>query len=78
VDELYVIARRVLLDALDALDEHRDATILVGAQAIYLQTGDADLGVAEYTTDVDLAFDPFDALLAGRGVGHTLTRSCHP
>jgi hypothetical protein len=58
VDELYVIARRVLLDALDALGEHRDATILVGAQAIYLHTGDADLGVAEYTTDADLALDP--------------------
>ena len=58
MDELYVIARQVLLDALDALGEHREATILVGAQAIYLHTGDADLGVAEYTTDADLAFDP--------------------
>ena len=58
MDELYVIARRVLLDALEALGEHRDATILVGAQAIYLHTGDADLGVAEYTTDADLALDP--------------------
>jgi hypothetical protein len=58
VDELYVIARRVLLDALDALGEHRDATILVGAQAIYLHTGDADLGVAECTTDADLVLDP--------------------
>lgn len=58
MDELYVIARRVLLDALDALGEHREATILVGAQAIYLHTGDADLGVAEYTTDADLALDP--------------------
>lgn len=58
MDELYVIARCVLLDALGALGEHRDATILVGAQAIYLHTGDADLGVAEYTTDVDLALDP--------------------
>jgi hypothetical protein len=58
VDELYVIARRLLLDALDALGEHKGATILVGAQAIYLHTGDADLGVAEYTTDADLTFDP--------------------
>jgi hypothetical protein len=62
VDELYVIARRVLLDALEALGEHRDATILVGAQAIYLHTGASELGVAEYTTDADLALDP--ALLA--------------
>lgn len=58
MDELYVIARRVLLDALVALGEHRSATILVGAQAVYLHTGDAELGVAEYTTDVDLALDP--------------------
>ncbi len=58
MDELYVIARRVLLDALEALGPHRDATILVGAQAIYLHTGDADLAVAEYTTDADLALDP--------------------
>lgn len=58
MDELYVLARRVLLDALDALGNHRGATILVGAQAIYLHTGDADLGVAEYTTDADLALDP--------------------
>ena len=62
MDELYVLARRVLLDALEALGEHREATILVGAQAIYLHTGAADLAVAEYTTDADLALDP--ALLA--------------
>jgi hypothetical protein len=58
VDELYVIVRRVLLDALEALGPHRNATILVGAQAIYLHTGDAELAVAEYTTDADLALDP--------------------
>lgn len=58
MDELYVIARRVLLDVLEALGPHRDATILVGAQAIYLHTGDAELAVAEYTTDADLALDP--------------------
>ena len=39
MDERYVIARRVLLDALEALGEHREATILVGAQAIYLHAG---------------------------------------
>ncbi len=58
VDELYLIARRVLLDALEALGPHRDAAILVGAQAIYLHTGKADIGVAEYTTDADFALDP--------------------
>jgi hypothetical protein len=45
VDDLYVLARRVLLDALDALGIHRDAIVLVGAQAIYLRCGEADLAV---------------------------------
>jgi hypothetical protein len=58
VDELYVIARRVLLDALEALADHRNALILVGAQAIYLRTGEADLAVSPYTTDADLGIDP--------------------
>lgn len=58
VDELYVAARRVLLDALEALREHRDAMVLVGAQAIYLRVGESDLAVAPYTTDGDLAIDP--------------------
>ena len=52
-DPLYVRARGALLDAGKALDAHRDAIVLVGAQAIYLHTGDADLAVAEYTTDAD-------------------------
>jgi hypothetical protein len=58
VDELYVLARRVLLDALVALGEHRGAAILAGAQAIYLRVGEGDLAVAPYTTDGDLAIDP--------------------
>ena len=58
VDELYVLARRVLLDALDALGSHRGAIVLVGAQAVYLRVGEADLAVAPFTTDGDLAIDP--------------------
>jgi hypothetical protein len=58
VDELYVLARRVLLDALDALGAHRDAMVLVGAQAVYLRVGEGDLAVAPFTTDGDLAIDP--------------------
>lgn len=54
----YVLARRVLLDALAALAGQRDAIVLVGAQAIYLNVGDADLAVAPMTTDGDLAIDP--------------------
>jgi hypothetical protein len=57
-DQAYVLARLVLLDALEALDDQRDAVILVGAQAIYLHTGDADLAVAPFTTDADVAIDP--------------------
>lgn len=57
-DELYVRARRALLDAVEALAPHPDAVVLVGAQAIYLHTGDSDLAVAEYTTDADLTFSP--------------------
>ena len=54
-DPSYVAARRVLLDALEDLADHRDAIIVVGAQAVYLRTGAANVGVAEYTTDGDLA-----------------------
>ena len=62
MDEMYGVARRVLLDALEALGEHRQAIIVVGAQALYLRTGEADIAVSPYTTDGDLALDP--ALLA--------------
>lgn len=54
----YVEARRVLLDALEALGTQRDAVVLAGAQAVYLRTGPASLAIAEYTTDGDLAVDP--------------------
>lgn len=53
-----IYARTALLDALEALGAHRDSIILVGAQAIYLRTGQADVALAEYTTDADLAIDP--------------------
>ncbi|MHB1740917.1 MAG: hypothetical protein ACYCXA_15835 [Actinomycetes bacterium] len=54
----YVLARSVLLDALQALGPHLDAVVLVGAQAVYLHTGDADLNVVPTTTDADLALFP--------------------
>ena len=60
----YVRARTVLLDALDALGAHRDAVVLVGAQAVYLHSGDGDLVTAPTTTDADLALAPDG--LAGR------------
>jgi hypothetical protein len=55
--ELYVAARRVLLDAAEALAEQRDALILVGAQAVYLRSEDADIPVALYTADADIGID---------------------
>jgi len=57
-DPLYVRARAALLEAVEALDVHLGAIVLVGAQAIYLHTGDADLAGAEYTTDADFTVSP--------------------
>jgi hypothetical protein len=58
LDPQYVVARGVLLDALEALGEQRDAVVVVGAQAIYMHTGAIELAVAEYTTDADITIDP--------------------
>jgi len=57
-DPLYVAARTALLDALEAIGRHRDAVVLVGAQAVYVRAGTSELAVAAYTTDADLAIDP--------------------
>lgn len=58
LDPEYVAARRVLLDALEGLQAHRQAIVLVGAQAIYLRVGTGDLAIAPFTTDGDLALNP--------------------
>lgn len=58
LDPKYILARRVLLDALAALGPQREAVVLVGAQAIYIQVGEADLAVPVMTTDGDLTLDP--------------------
>lgn len=55
--DLLVAARSALLDALEALRAHRDAVIVIGAQAIYLHTGAGAVGMAEATKDSDLALD---------------------
>ena len=55
-DPLYIRARTALLDA--ALAEQLNALVLVGAQAIYLQTGHAEFAAAEYTTDADFCVSP--------------------
>ncbi len=59
-DPLYVAARSVLLDALEALGSQREAVVVVGAQAVYLRTGEGDISVAPYTIDADLAVSPND------------------
>jgi hypothetical protein len=56
--ELLVAARSALLDALAALAAHREALVLIGAQAIYLHTDAAAVALAETTKDSDLAVDP--------------------
>ncbi|WP_327411421.1 hypothetical protein OG458_42840 (plasmid) [Streptomyces sp. NBC_01281] len=60
-EELTQAARRVLLDALTALAEHREALTVVGAQAVYLRTSGARIRSAAYTADGDISIDP-DAL----------------
>jgi len=57
-DDLLIRARSALLDALDALDEHRDSVVVIGAQAVYLRTASVRVAVAEATKDSDLAIDP--------------------
>ncbi|MFD6279027.1 hypothetical protein ACFWFI_26195 [Streptomyces sp. NPDC060209] len=57
-DELNLAARKVLLDALIALEDHREALTVVGAQAVYLRTIDAAISSASYTSDGDISIDP--------------------
>jgi hypothetical protein len=54
----YIEARRVLLDALSALQPHLDAVVLVGAQAVYLRTEGRIAGYQPFTTDADIVLDP--------------------
>lgn len=63
LDPEYIEARTVLLDALDALADHRQALVVVGAQAVYLRTDPLE-GYQPFTTDADVVVDP--ALLPPR------------
>ncbi|MEU7213930.1 hypothetical protein AB0B06_36765 [Streptomyces sp. NPDC044989] len=56
--ELNQAARSALLDALIALQSHRDALTIVGAQAVYLRTHTATLRSAAHTSDGDISIDP--------------------
>ncbi len=82
LDEQYIRARAALLDAAEALAPHLDSIVLVGAQAIYLHTGAADLVVAEFTTDADFSVEPAllgnEPLLAELLEARGFTRREHP
>lgn len=54
----YIEARRVLLDALVALQPHIGAIVLIGAQAVYLRTAERLATYQPFTTDSDLVVDP--------------------
>lgn len=56
--DVYVAARVALLDALEALGEHANEAVVIGAQAVYLHTGAADVAIAPFTIDGDLVIDP--------------------
>lgn len=56
--ELRVQTRAALLDALEALGEHRENVVVIGAQAVYLHTGEVRVAIPEETKDADLAIDP--------------------
>ena len=60
---------------LSALAPHGKAVVVVGAQAVYLRTYDANLAVAPDTTDGDLVIDPSvlgDESLLGEAMAHAL------
>jgi hypothetical protein len=71
----YSVARRALLDALDALGNQRDAVILCGAQAVYLHAGEGDFAVAPTTFDADLMLDP--ALIHEEPLIRSLMEAAH-
>jgi hypothetical protein len=55
--DLRVRTRRALLDALEALNDQLSALVLIGAQALYLHTGDVDVAIPEETKDADIGID---------------------
>ncbi|WOH18099.1 hypothetical protein IRJ34_17350 [Paenarthrobacter sp. GOM3] len=57
-DDLLVLSRSALLDALEALSDQTTAVIVIGAQAIYLHAGNAPVALAAATKDSDLVVDP--------------------
>lgn len=62
VDARLVETRTALLNAIEALAPFRSNLIVVGAQAVYMLTGDVPVGLAATTKDSDVVIDP--AMLA--------------
>ncbi len=57
-NQLWVDSRTALLDVLEALGDHAERVVLVGAQAIYLRCEDSALSIAPFTKDADIALIP--------------------
>ncbi len=55
--DLRVRTRGALLDALDALHAQLDALIVIGAQALFLHTGEVDVAIPVETKDADIGID---------------------
>lgn len=67
-----VIARSVMLDALDALIDHRSALTIIGAQAVYEQTKSLIGRPNVATKDADVCVDP-SLLAAGPLLADAMT-----
>jgi hypothetical protein len=60
IDPAYLTARKALLDVLDVLGPHSKSIVLVGAQAIYIHTGETEFAISPFTYDADLAINPIE------------------
>ena len=52
------MAREVLLDALAAMGPDIETAVVVGAQAVYIRSGEGDVRVPPMTTDADMLLRP--------------------
>jgi len=57
MNELLVKSRAAMLDAIEALEPHRDSIIVIGAHAIYIRIPESSVAIAQVTKDSDLAID---------------------
>jgi hypothetical protein len=55
--DLAIRTRAALLDALEALEGQLDALVVIGAQALYMHAGEADVAIAAVTKDADIGID---------------------